>query len=103
MVPSVRQLRRACCITGVLLASVSSAESDRWKDWSTGPSGARTLIELPSAQMVGVRTIRRDGSVVIVTTNSTDGGRTWADGNVIADDAPGTDLGDSHLLRLPAG
>src|SRR4051812_17045712 len=92
-----------CCFLIAVVASTSLAGSGRWEEWSTGPSGARTLVELPAGQIIGVRTVRRNGAVVIVTTSSADGGRTWADGGAIAEDAAGTDLGDCHLLRLRSG
>ena len=73
-----------------------------WREDLPG-AGARTIVELPSGELLVVRSDVRDDRVTIIAAASRDGGRTWEDAGTVATDARGTDLGDCHLALLPDG
>lgn len=75
----------------------------RWESVGTAESGARAVVALPGGKVLAARTVGRGGRAVLVVAGSADVGRTWAEVGQVAEDVAGTDLGDSHLLRLRSG
>jgi hypothetical protein len=85
----------------------SAAARDRlgltWSEISARAGGAKGAVQLHSGEILATRTSWSSNAVSAVCSRSVDGGTNWHDLSVIATGAKRDDLGDGHLIQLPAG
>ena len=108
-------VRRTCSVFYVRLALLAAlaaiagcaarppAEFPFHWDEPVAAAGARAPVELPSGELLAVRSVVDAARVTLVVAASRDAGRPWSDVGAITSDARGTDLGDCHLTRLTDG
>ena len=76
----------------------------QWEKTAYRASGAKGFVELANGDLLATRTFGREAITKIICSRSTDGGITWRDLSVIAQEAvPGLDMGDGHLMACRDG
>jgi hypothetical protein len=76
----------------------------QWEKTTYRASGAKGFVELANGDLLATRTFGREALTKIICSRSADGGMTWRDLSVIAqEDIPGLDMGDGHLMACHDG
>ena len=76
----------------------------RWDADSFPAAGAKGFVELKNGDLLASRHTRWEKGVGVLCSRSTDGGATWCDAGIIANDPDqGTYLGDGHLIQRRNG
>lgn len=100
----VRVIALFCPLALPVTGNTNRLMNLQWDKTAYRASGAKGFVELASGDLLATRTFGREAITKIICSRSADGGMTWRDLSVIAqEDVPGLDMGDGHLMACRDG